>query len=244
VVNPKLQVVLRPLPGWDLYLDGGGGFHSNDARGVIASRGEGALPRAWGGEVGTRVRLWDRLDVAAALWGMTLESEQVFSADAGGTEPSAASRRYGLDLELRWEVLPWLWADADLNLSHAGYVGSDDAVPLAPTRTATLGVTAQHPDGYKGRLGVRHVGDRPATEDRALTAEGYTLVDLTLGYRWRFIEVGLVVENLFNTPWREAQFGDFSQLRGAPYLEAEPVRDIHFTPGNPLSVRGTVSFHY
>ncbi len=30
IVNPKLQIVLRPMPLWDIYLDGGGGFHSNE----------------------------------------------------------------------------------------------------------------------------------------------------------------------------------------------------------------------
>src|SRR5262249_6792456 len=64
IVNPKLQTIITPTTGWDLYLDAGGGFHSNDARAVVAQNGSGALPRAWGGEVGTRLSLLDRkLDV-------------------------------------------------------------------------------------------------------------------------------------------------------------------------------------
>jgi len=117
-------------------------------------------------------------------------------------------------------------------------------VALAPTRTATLGLSALHPDGYKGRVGVRHVGDRPATQDRSLTAQGYTLVDLSLGYRHRFWEVGLVIENLFNVQWREAQFANDSRLRNAPYNETAPVADIHFTPGNPINARATLALYY
>jgi len=247
IVNPKLQIVLRPMPWWDIYLDGGGGFHSNDARGIIASGGSGALPRAWGAEVGTRLRLFGKLDLGAALWLLHLQSEQVFNADEGGTSPSDPSQRYGLDLEARYAIFPWLWADGDLSLAHAQYTldrGNGNAVALAPTRTATLGLSLLHPDGYRGRIGLRYVGERPATQDRSLFAEGYTVIDLSLGYRRSFWEVGVVVENLFNASWREAQFANESQLRLAPYNETAPVTDIHFTPGAPINVRGTATFYF
>ena len=80
--------------------------------------------------------------------------------------------------------------------------------------------------------------------DESLTAKGYTLVDLYLGYRHRFWEIGAVIENLFNRSWREAQFANQSQLRLAPYNETEPVTDIHFTPGNPINVRATASLYF
>jgi outer membrane receptor protein involved in Fe transport len=246
IVNPKLQVVIKPLSWWDIYLDGGGGFHSNDARGVIASRGSGALPRAWGGEVGTRLYLGN-VDLAAAAWYLHLQSEQVFSPDEDTTTPSDPTRRYGLDLEARWQILPWLWVDADLSLAKARFTqdrGNGSAVALAPTRTAALGITALHPDGYKGRIGMRHVGSRPATQDESLTAQGYTIFDLSLGYRRSFWELGLVIENLFDQSWREAQFANESQLRIPPYNESGPVTDIHFTPGNPFNVRATLALYF
>jgi len=246
IINPKLQVVLRPASWWDIYLDGGGGFHSNDARAAIASGGSGALPRAWGAEVGSRLYL-GKVEVGAALWYLHLQSEQVFNSDEGTTSPSDPTRRYGLDLQARWELLPWLWADADLSLSKATFTedrGNGSAVALAPTRTGMLGLNALHPDGYKGRLGLRYVADRPATQDESLTAQGYTLVDLYLGYRRSFWEIGVVIENLFNRSWREAQFANDSQLRIAPYNETAPVTDIHFTPGNPINARATASLYF
>ncbi len=246
IINPKLQVVLRPASWWNVYLDGGGGFHSNDARAAIASRGSGALPRAWGAEVGSRLYL-GKVELAAAFWYLHLQSEQVFNSDEGTTSPSDPTRRYGLDLEARWHLLPWLWADADLSLAKATFTedrGNGSAVALAPTRTATLGLNALHPDGYRGRLGLRHVADRPATQDESLTAQGYTLVDLYLGFRRRFWEIGVVIENLFDRRWREAQFANQSQLRLAPYNETAPANDIHFTPGNPINVRATASLYF
>jgi len=247
IVNPKLQIVLRPMPWWDIYVDGGGGFHSNDARGIIASGGSGALPRAWGAEVGTRLRLFGKLDLAAALWLLHLQSEQVFSADEATTTPSDPTRRYGVDLEARYAIFSWLWADGDLSLAHAQYTqdrGNGNAVALAPTRTATVGLSLLHPDGYRGRIGLRYVGERPATQDRSLSAQGYTVFDLSLGFRRSFWELGVVVENLFNASWREAQFANDSQLRLPPYNETAPVTDIHFTPGAPINVRGTATLYF
>jgi len=243
IANPKLQVAFRPTSWWDLYLDAGGGFHSNDARAVIAAAGAGALPRAIGAEVGTRVHLFDRLDAAAALWSLHLQSEQVFDADEDSTDAAGPTQRYGLDLEARYEILDWLWADGDLSLAHAVFTqdpGNANAVALAPTRTGAAGVTALHPSGWKARLGMRYVGDRPANEDGSLVATGYTLFDFSASYRWRFLEVGFVVENLLNTQWREAQFATETQLPG----EAHPVTDMAFTPGNPRNGRVTVAVHY
>jgi len=105
-----------------------------------------------------------------------------------------------------------------------------------------------HPSGFRGRLGARWVGSRPATTDpNGLQAQGYFIVDATLAYRWRFLELGLIVENVLNSKWREAQFASQSYVVGRdPPVppNAYPPTDIHFTPGNPLGVRGTVSVYF
>ena len=248
IANPKLRIILKPKSNWDLYLDAGGGFHSNDARSATTNGGSGALPRAWGGEVGTRVHLWNnRLELAGALWALHLQSEQAFSADEGNTEAAGPTMRSGVDLEARWQLLPWLWADADLSLAHAVYTqdaGNGNAVALAPTRTGSAGVSVLHPSGWRGRVGLRYVGDRPANEDASLTAEGYALLDVSVARRFHDFEVGLVVENALNATWREAQFANDSQLRDPPYNETAPVEDLHFTPGAPLDARLTVAVFF
>jgi outer membrane receptor protein involved in Fe transport len=255
IVNPKLQAILTPTTGWDVYLDGGGGFHSNDARAVAKDRGSGALPRAWGGEIGTRLSLLDRrLDLATALWFIHLQSELVFDADIGSTEPSGPTDRYGVDLEARFRILPWMWADLDLTLAHAEYTqdaGNGNAVALAPTFTGQAGLSVLHPAGWRGRLGARWVGSRPATQNpNGLQAEGYFIVDLSVAYRWRFLEVGLVVENVLNSSWREGQFANTSYVAGRDNPANDPrngghgVEDIVFTPGNPISVRGTLAVYF
>jgi outer membrane receptor protein involved in Fe transport len=250
IVNPKLQTIITPHTGWELYLDAGGGFHSNDARAVVAQGGSGALPRAWGAEVGTRLSLLDRrLELAAAFWGLRLQSELVFIADEGTTEASASTDRYGVDLEARFGIVPWMWAEFDLSLAHAAYTrdsGNGSAVALAPTFTGQAGLNVLHPSGWRGRLGARWVGDRAATEDRSLTAPGYFIVDVSAAYRWRFVEVGVVVENVLNSSWREAQFANASYVAGRddPLYAVSGREDIHFTPGNPINARVTLGLFF
>jgi outer membrane receptor protein involved in Fe transport len=252
IVNPKLQAVFTPVPIWDIYLDGGGGFHSNDARVVVAENGSGALPRAWGGEIGTRLSLFDgRLDLAGALWFLHLQSEFVFDADVGGTSPAGPTNRRGFDFEGRYQILSWLWADLDVSLAHAVYTengGDGNAVALAPTFTGQAGLSLFHPSwapGLRARIGARWVGDRPANTEATLVAQGYFIVDLYGAYRWRFLEFGLAINNLFNTSWREAQFATTYRVQEAPYNQPAPgVTGVTFTPGNPIALYATASVYF
>jgi TonB-dependent Receptor Plug Domain len=251
IVNPKLQAVFTPVPIWDIYLDGGGGFHSNDARAIVFSNGVGALPRAWGAEVGTRLSLFEgRLDLAGALWFLHLQSEFVFDADVAGTTAAGPTNRRGFDFEGRYQILSWLWADLDVSLAHAVYTengGNGDAVALAPTFTGQAGLSLFHPSwapGLRARLGARWVGDRPADTAATLIAQGYFIVDVYGAYRWRFLEFGVAVNNVFNSTWREAQFATTYQVSEAPYNQKTPVTGVTFTPGNPIALYATATVYF
>jgi hypothetical protein len=119
------------------------------------------------------------------------------------------------------------------------------------------GFTAEFAAGFSAALRGRYLGDRPAIEDRSLTARGYFLLDLLGKYRWRNVEASLGFLNLADTDWREAQFADTSCLVGEigndPACLAQPGKqgshddpadDIHFTPGNPLTVRGGLTIYF
>jgi outer membrane receptor protein involved in Fe transport len=121
-------------------------------------------------------------------------------------------------------------------------------VALAPTRIVSAGLTARHPTGAYGRLGLFHIGDRPATEDGFLVAQGFTRLDATAGYRADGWELTLSGQNLTNAVWREAQFANVSRLKGETSCPAGTravddggrfmgCEDLHFTPGAPLAVQ-------
>jgi len=201
------------------------------------------LPRARGAELGVRTHLSKNVVLSLAAWWLRLDEELVFVGDEGTTEISGRTRRIGLDIEGRVQLFPWLVADADVNLSSGKFLdepaGADD-IPLAPRLTSTGGLTTIHSSGFEASLRYRHIGDRPANELDTVTAEGYTVFNLALGYRLGRIKLLTNIENLFDTEWNEAQFDTESRLLN----ETAPVSEIHFTPGNPRNVQVGASFQF
>ncbi len=265
-MSPKGSVVVTPFTKDDVEVDlfgnYGHGFHSNDGRGVVRAKDPvTALTRAVGYEGGVRGRFLKRLDLAAAVWRLDLASETVWLGDEGTTEASDSTRRFGGELEARYEITRWLAVDADLTATDSSFVGNRgnaNAVALAPRFTWAGGVSARHPSGFRGGLRFYGLGDRPATEDRFLTAEGFTVFDLHLGYRTRRLDLALDIENLLDTSYKAAQFATTSRLAREPATSAPapagscggPSRvvagpggnfggceDVNFTPGYPITVR-------
>ncbi|MCX8073118.1 MAG: TonB-dependent receptor [Candidatus Binatia bacterium] len=278
IVSPKANLIISPVANTDIYFNFGMGFHSNDARNALLAKNypmlagplQSPLTRSLGYEVGARTRQFDRIDLAAALWLLDLDSELVFSGDAGnqqigagGTfEPAGKTRRWGVDFETRYQAMDWLFVDYDLAYADPRFRDTGEAVPLAPTLLMNGGITLNPLAGFETALRVRYLGDRPAIEDRSLTARGYTLLDLLARYRWKNVEASLALLNLLDRDWREAQFSDTSCLLGElqdparhpgtpcsirPGLQGtheDPPPDIHFTPGNPFWARGGLTVYF
>ncbi len=243
VVTPKANLSISPTNDVDLFVNFGGGFHSNDARGVVSNKTERTLPRAWGYEVGVRVKPIERLTVSLAAWGLDLQNELVYVGDEGTTELNGPTRRIGLDVEARAQLLDWLYADVDMTFSRGRFRELPDGenfIPLALTLTANAGLTARHESGLEGSLRLRDVSNRPANEDNSVIAQGYTVFDAAVAYSFLNYRLQLGAENLFNTKWNEAQFDTESRLIN----ELEPVSELHFTPGTPLNVKMKVEYHF
>jgi len=224
--SPKTSLVLTPIDArkamLDFYVNYGDGFHSNDVRGVFAQPSVTPLTRARGEEIGTRARLWGRWDLAAALWQLDLDSETVWDGDNGTTTVSGATTRRGIEFETRYEFTSWLAADVDLTYTHAQFSKDNEnggGLALAPKTTWAGGLSARHVLGPGvARAGLRFfgIGDRPATDDGALVAPGFTEVDMHLGYRHRWFDVAFDVENLLDQTFRSAQFATTSRLPNEP----------------------------
>jgi outer membrane receptor protein involved in Fe transport len=236
----KSNVVVGPWAETELFANFGTGFHSNDARAVTQDPRMTALPEARGYEFGVRTRAIPRVEVSATYWVLDLASELVFVGDEGTTEARGPSHREGWELATRVRLLDWLTFTGDVTTTRARF-DAGGAVPLAPRVTARADLTARLPWGLAASLGMRHLGDRYADEERRQTARGYTLFDVTARYRYSIFELFASIENLTNTDWREAQFFFTSRLPGEP---AGGVPDIHFTPGNPRTVLGGVAVRF
>ena len=240
--NYKANLVLGPWANTELFASFGTGFHSNDARAVIANPALEALPTATGYELGFKTRLLPRTEIFATYWFLHLASELVFVGDEGTTEASGRSRREGIEFGAKVRLLDWLTFTGNFTYTtKAELVDTRQAIPLAPIWTARADLTARLPWGLASSLEMRYLGDRPADPDRLSVAKGYTLFNWTTRYRYRDLEAFLSVENLTNTHWRESQLFFTSRLPGEP---AAGVGDIHFTPGNPRSFLGGVAIHF
>ena len=234
IINPRLNLAFDAAAGTQLFANVGTGFHSNDGRDVVlAARSENVLPRAVSAELGTR-RTWTGGTLAVAAWWLDLESETVFVGDEGTTEASGRTRRVGVDVELRQQIMPKIWFDGDLNLARGRFRDEPveaNLIPLAPTRTATAGLTLRD-DSMDGGIRVRHIGSRAANEDNSVRASGSTTWELFGAWNAGPVRVFGTVDNLFNAKWNEAQFATTSRLRGEP----GPITELHYTPGAPRGI--------
>jgi hypothetical protein len=135
IVSPKLGLVLGPWFDTEIYVNYGGGFHSNDARGVTATVDPASplfnitrspfLVPSTGYEVGVRNRSIAGLETSLALFRLDFASENIFQGDTGTTEPSRPTRRFGIEWTNRYAVTPWLSLEGDLTITNARFSSSD-----------------------------------------------------------------------------------------------------------------------
>ncbi|MCB0496141.1 MAG: TonB-dependent receptor [Cyclobacteriaceae bacterium] len=241
-IGPKLNIIYSPNEKWQWYVKSGRGFHSNDARVVVAEKGKNILPAAYGADLGTIYKPFTRLYINAALWYLYLEQEFVYVGDEGVVEPSGKTTRKGVDFGLTYQLNKWLFADVNVNLAQPISIEDPEGannIPLAPRVTSVGGLSFNY-SGISGSMRYRYMADRPANEDNTVVAQGYFVSDLVLNYDRNHWGIGITVENIFDTEWREAQFDTESRLMG----ETAPVSEIHYTPGTPRFIRGRISFKF
>lgn len=243
MLSPKLNLYYDAATNLQWYLKSGIGFHSNDTRVVVSQQGKEILPRSYGLDLGTVWKPAPKLVVNAALWYLFLEQEFVYVGDAGIVEPSGKTERLGADFGLRYQLNDWLFFDTDATYTHARSTENPNGqnyIPLAPDFTMAGGLSINNLNGFSGGLRYRYVDDRPANEDNSIVANGYFVTDFNVNYSFNNITLGFVIENLFDTEWNETQFATESRLQN----EVQSVEEIHFTPGTPFFLKGTIVYKF
>ena len=242
-LSPKLNFYYHVDDALQFYLTTGKGYHSNDTRSVVVEDGYKSLPSCYGADFGSVFKPTKNIIINAAVWYIYLGQEFVYSGDGGFVEFNGKTRRVGFDFTGRYQPIKSLYFDVDLNYAHGRAVDEakgQDYIPLAPKWTSTGGITYINKNGLNGSFRYRYVGDRAGNEDYSLTAVGYFITDAVLNYTKPRYEVGLVINNVFNTRWKETQFDTETRLKG----EAAPVDEICFTPGTPFSAKLSFSYFF
>nr|CAJ01624.1 putative outer membran receptor signal peptide protein [Methylocapsa acidiphila] len=217
VPGPKGSLILGPFNKTEFYMDIGQGFHSNDLRGVTVkveptdpiNRLQPAtfLTPTQGAEIGVRTKAIEGLNSSIALFGLDAASENIFSGDAGDTQPSRSTRRIGIELTNDYRPISWLDIEADATFARARFLGYDYAqaatyysltgypqaqignapgnyIPGAPAFIGTLNVQIGEKTGWFGGLGYRYFGTRPLTEDNAFRSPATGLLNARVGYNF------------------------------------------------------------
>lgn len=236
IFSPKLSIQYSINSNLQLYIKAGKGFHSNDTRVVVAQRGQEILPAAYGGDIGITAKPSSKLLLNIAAWYLYARQEFVYVGDDGNVEPSGRSRREGIDVVARYQLTKHWFLNGTLTVTRPRAIDEpkgQDYIPLAPVMSSNGGIFYKATSGWNGSISYRYLKNRAANEDNSVIAKGYFVADLALNYTRKKYEAGIVIENLLNTTWNEAQFATTSQLRN----ETAPVTELNFTPGTPFFPR-------
>jgi outer membrane cobalamin receptor len=254
-LSPKLSMVAGPfdaLPKTEFFFNAGRGFHSNDARGTTITRDPKnddaatnavdrvpALVASRGFEVGARTEALPGLQSSLALWRLNFNSELVYIGDAGATEASAGSKRWGVEFNNRWTPAPWLLLDADLAVTHARFVNGD-RIPSSVDSVASVAVTVRELGPWSASLQWRYLGSGPLKEDNSVRSLASLTTNVRVGYKLGAnTELSLDVFNLLDRKLNDIQYFYESQPRG---LDAAEGRHVH--PAEPRSARLSVRWGF
>ncbi|MBE8724317.1 TonB-dependent receptor [Flavobacterium hungaricum] len=236
IVSPKLNFLYTQNNTLQYFLKLGKGFHSNDARVVIVQKAQEILPESYGADLGINWKPFPRMIINSAIWYLYLAQEFVYVGDEAVVEPSGKTERKGFDFGFRYQLTNWLFWNTDYTYTHARAIDEskgNDYLPLAPVNTLTSGLSVKDLKGFSGSLRTRFLGDRPANEDNSVVAKGYCITDFSVNYQIKKVSIGLNIDNIFDTKWKETQFLTESRLAN----ETDPVEEIHFTAGTPFNAR-------
>jgi outer membrane receptor protein involved in Fe transport len=253
-LSPKISLIYGPVGKTEFYANYGAGFHSNDARGTTITVDPvdrttpvskvDPLVKAIGSELGIRTELVKGWTSNLALWKLNMASELLFIGDAGTTEPSSPSKRYGVEWNNFYAINKNLSLDLDLAWAHSRFVNElnqQTLIPGAVSSTANIGLTIDNQGPWFGSVRLRYFGPRPLTDDGSFKSNSSSLANLRIGYKINSqTKLAFDVYNLLNQKANDIEYAYSSQLAN----EAAPVFDKHIHPTEPRSIRVTLTHKF
>lgn len=250
--QPKVNIAYGVNENLELYANYGEGFHSNDARAAINTIDPATgnpsdtldiLVQGEGSELGFRYDTLEGFNFSLAWFELDLDSELVFVGDAGTTEPSDPSRRYGIELNSFWkftEALVFDFAATKSDGHFRGLPSGENSIPDAHDLVVAAGLTYHNPNGWTSSLRVRHFDDAALTEDESVKKDSSTLVHFGVSYAQESWELGLDIINLLDQEDDDIAYWFESRMIG----ETASFEDIHFHPSNPRAVRALLKYKF
>ncbi|MEO0509709.1 MAG: TonB-dependent receptor [Verrucomicrobiota bacterium] len=252
IASPKLNLIYSLSEEVELYASAGLGFHSNDARGTTITLDPtdpllmtpadqvDPLVKSTGAEVGMRLSWNEKLNSSVSFWWLELDSELLYVGDAGATEASIGSERYGIEFANYYRPFDQLIFDLDFSVTHAELENGDE-IPGALDTVLNGGVTYQNDSGFFTTLRVRYFGPRPLVEDGSVESDSSLVFNYRIGYDIsESLRISLDVLNLFDSDDDDISYFYESRLPG----EVVGVEDVHFHPIEPRTIRGTLTYRF
>lgn len=148
-----------------------------------------------------------RLRYSSSVYLMDIDDMQVQQVVQAGVvyiNNAAKARSTGWELEADYALLPELRLQGSLGLNHTRFDnyrdGSNDYAgnhnTFAPDATASFGLRYEHASGAYGLLQWHGASHSFLDAGNQYRQAGYGIVDMTLGYAWRDLDVSLFVDNL------------------------------------------------
>ena len=242
----KGNVIVGPWVNTDFFLNVGSGFHSFDQREPLGSTIAEQYSQATTYEVGIRTQPREGLEFTASLWRANLNTDVVFVNGGEETISSGSSRRIGLNLGANIHTLDWLAVSGGLTFSQAKFEDTDAEIPLNPNLTSYATLRGQWGNGWSSTLHMRHIGQRPDSENPSSTVPSLTSFDLINQYSLPIsptkgrVDAFIGMLNITNNTGQHTQFFFDSHL-GA---NQTPIADLHYFPGQPRMVVGGLSWGF
>ena len=243
--SPKFSAAYTFTDAIEAYASYGHAFHTNDPRGgllhVDPNTGDPTTPtevfvESRGGEVGVRYQPSSSFNIQASLFELDLDSELIFVGDAGTSEPSSPTKRYGTEVSAFWQPVNWLTFDVSGAWSHARFVDvpkDQSRIPNALEFVGSAGATFTLDGGWEASARVRYLGESALIEDNSVRGDPSFLMNLGVSKEFEHFTIGVDVLNATNSKDNEIEYYYESRLRG----EAAPVADRMIHPLEPRTLR-------
>jgi outer membrane receptor protein involved in Fe transport len=252
-VSPRLGTRFTIRERWQLFAAYGRGFRTPEARAFtlppsppenvdldVYAGGKPFMTTTENVEVGARVQPSELFDVGMAAFGIWIGRESIFDHVSGFNVELGATRRLGLEADLQIHPTRWLDLGVDITTVHARFTESGSKVPGAPPLFVQIQGALNHPKGYRAGARWFVLGPRPLAY--GARAGAATIMDVSIGYRMKWLQLDLSIDNLFGSRWREGEYHFASWWDRSERRSQIPA--IHYVAGPPTMARFSATFFW